>query len=101
MSESLNWNELDLSDKVVVFTTQGCQYCARLVKILETLKLPFEEIKISSYPVGFIAVDHMMRLGGTLSLPRLFANSVCLGVCYSRIVDHLILFARVIKMLWI
>lgn len=75
--------ELDLKNKVVVFTTHGCPYSARILKTLQILKIQYEEIKISSYPVGFLAVDQMLSVGGQLSIPRVFANNVCVGVCFS------------------
>lgn len=71
--------DLDLTDKIVVFTTLGCPYSARLVKILDSTKLPFHEVRISSYPVGFLALDLMLQCGGSFSIPSLFSNSVYLG----------------------
>lgn len=73
--------EFDLKNKVVVFTTLGCPYSARILKTLQILKIQYEEVKISSYPVGFLAVDQMFSVGGQLTIPRVFANNVCVGVC--------------------
>jgi glutaredoxin len=82
--------DLDLTDKIVVFTTLGCPYSARLVKILDSfVKLPFDEVRISSYPVGFLAVDLMIKSGGGFSIPCLFANSAYIGVC-SSIILHIV-----------
>jgi glutaredoxin len=73
--------DLDLADKIVVFTTLGCPYSARLVKLLETVvRVPFEEVRISAYPVGFLALDLLLKSGGSFSIPCLFANAVFVGV---------------------
>jgi glutaredoxin len=74
----------DLRERIVVFTTLGCLYSAQLKKLFKSKNIVFNEVQISNYPVGFMAVDKMLKGGSpTLSLPRVFSNGVYIGVCVS------------------
>lgn len=71
----------DLRDRIVVFTTLGCPHSAQLKKFLKSKNVVFNEVQISNYPVGFMAVDKMLKRGSpALSLPRVFSNGVYIGV---------------------
>lgn len=70
----------DLRDRIVVFTTLGCPHSAQLKKFLKSKNVVFNEVQISNYPVGFMAVDKMLKRGSpALSLPRVFSNGVYIG----------------------
>lgn len=73
-------DDLDFREKIVVFTTLGCPFCASLKRTLRIKNILFLEIQISNYPVGFLAVDKMVKAGAPLSVPRVFSNGVYIGV---------------------
>lgn len=79
----------DLRDRIVVFTTLGCPYSSQLKKLFKSKNIVFNEVQISNYPVGFMAVDKMVKRGSpALSLPRVFCNGVYVGVSF--LIDSLL-----------
>lgn len=76
-----NLSTLDLSEKIVIFTTLGCPFCNKLKIYFKSKSIRYLEIQISNYPIGFLAVDKIVDSGGQKFLPAVFSNSVYLGVC--------------------
>lgn len=78
---STSVSSLDLSGKLVLFTTIGCFYSTQLKIYFKSKNVPYHEIQISKYPVGFLAVDKMLQNGAPKSLPNVFCDGAYLGVC--------------------
>lgn len=63
---------------VTVYTKNYCPFCVKAKAILNTAKIPFAEIDITSNP-GLI--DELSQKSGFRTVPQIFADDKCLGGC--------------------
>ncbi|MEJ1964334.1 MAG: glutaredoxin 3 [Gammaproteobacteria bacterium] len=64
--------------KVVMYTTGWCGYCARARSLLESKNVPFEEIDVDAHPE---ARAEMMKRSGRRSVPQIFIGETHVGGC--------------------
>ena len=62
--------------KVVMYTTDWCGYCARARALLTRKNVPFEEIDVDARPE---ARAEMMKRSGRTSVPQIFIGETHVG----------------------
>jgi len=62
--------------KVLMYTTDWCGYCARARALLERKNVPFEEIDVDAHPE---AREEMMKRSGRTSVPQIFIGETHVG----------------------
>ena len=65
--------------KVEIFTAQGCGYCVRALRLLESKKIAFEhtDVTLSSS----LRAEVRSRSGGITSVPQIFIDDDHIGGC--------------------
>jgi glutaredoxin 3 len=64
--------------RIVMYSTGWCGYCYRARKLLESKKVPFEEIDVDSRPG---ARAEMMTRSGRRTVPQIFIGETHVGGC--------------------
>lgn len=62
--------------KVVIYTTPGCPYCADAKELLNKKGVKFEEIQVDKDPDK---LAEMMKLSKKRSVPQIFINNKSIG----------------------
>ena len=62
--------------KIVMYTTGWCGYCARARALLESKNVPFEEIDVDAVPG---AREEMMKRSGRRTVPQIFIGETHIG----------------------
>jgi len=62
--------------KVVMYATDWCGYCARARALLESKGVPFEEIDVDAQPG---AREEMMKRSGRRTVPQIFIGETHVG----------------------
>jgi glutaredoxin 3 len=62
--------------KVVMYATDWCGYCARARALLQRKNVPFEEIDVDAHPE---AREEMMKRSGRTSVPQIFIGETHVG----------------------
>src|ERR1044072_1419676 len=62
--------------KVVMYATGWCGYCARARALLESKNVPFEEIDVDAQPG---AREEMMKRSGRRTVPQIFIGETHVG----------------------
>ncbi len=64
--------------RLVVYTIQGCPYCANARNLLDNNKIAYEEIDIT--PDSFNMRDKLAKMsGGERSVPQVYINGKYMG----------------------
>jgi glutaredoxin 3 len=68
--------EKDMQPKVVMYRTPYCPYCSMAARLLQQLKLPYEEVDVSG--------DHerrawLLSASGQRTVPQIFINGRSVG----------------------
>ncbi|MCI1437837.1 MAG: glutaredoxin 3 [Acetobacter indonesiensis] len=65
--------------KIEIYTQPGCPYCVRAVQLLQSKKVPFQEINaLRGTPEREQAYE---RSGGRTTVPQVFVGEKALGGC--------------------
>jgi len=62
--------------RVKIYTTTYCGYCLRAKKLLETKKIPFEEINVTEDPK---TRDWLVQTTGLKTVPQIFIDDKPIG----------------------
>jgi glutaredoxin 3 len=62
--------------KVVIYTTPGCPYCADAKELLTKKGIKYEEIQVDKDPDK---LAEMVKLSGRRSVPQVFINNKSIG----------------------
>lgn len=62
--------------KVVIYTTQGCPYCADAKELLDKKGVKYEEIQVDKDPNK---LDEMVKLSQKRSVPQIFIDEESIG----------------------
>ena len=62
--------------RVKIYTTTYCGYCLRAKKLLETKKIPFEEINVTEDPK---TRDWLVKTTGLKTVPQIFIDDKPIG----------------------
>ena len=63
--------------KIEIYTTPYCPFCLRAKALLNSKKMPFEEIDVSDDPALREAM--VKRAGGRRTVPEIFVNGRIIG----------------------
>jgi glutaredoxin 3 len=63
-------------DKITVYTTDPCSFCARVKGLLGTRGLPYEEVNLSRDPVGRA---ELARKTGMMTFPQVLVGDRVVG----------------------
>lgn len=64
-------------NKVVIYTTAFCGYCARAKRLLGEKGVEFQEIDVSYDPA--IRAEMVQRAGGRRTVPQIFIGEIHVG----------------------
>ncbi len=65
-----------MQKKVVIYTTQGCPYCADAKELLNKKGVKYEEIQVDKDPNK---LAEMMKLSQKRSVPQIFIDQESIG----------------------
>jgi glutaredoxin 3 len=66
----------DSFKKVVVYSTNFCPYCVAAKKLLDSKKIPFEEINVQT---DFEKREWLVKTTGQRTVPQIFIDNVSIG----------------------
>ena len=64
-------------NKIIIYSAAYCPYCSQAKDLLDSLKLPFEELKIDADPK--IMQEMLKKTGGKKTIPQIFINDKHVG----------------------
>lgn len=62
--------------KVVVYSKENCPYCEMAKNLLDSRKIPFEEVRID---LDKQKLEEMLRLSNKRTVPQIFINGQSIG----------------------
>ena len=66
-----------MQDKIIVYSSNNCGYCAKAKKLLDQKGLNYEEINIQVQPQ--FREEMILKSNGKRTVPQIFINDIYIG----------------------